>query len=166
MKIAIISDTHNHQPNLDWFLSYLRNKPVDLLIHCGDICSFDYLKYLNSQIELPIYIAFGNCDFDKEKILSAKENGEFLNCSFFDIGFLKLKNKRLSFLHQLESHNLNQLIKKSDVIFYGHTHQPDIQEQGKCLIINPGNLAGLFYRPSFAFYDLEQNKPELKILGI
>ena len=51
-----------------------------------------------------------------------------------------------------------------DNIFYGHNHKPWEQTMGKTKLVNPGTLAGMFYKASFAVLDLEKSKLELIIL--
>jgi putative phosphoesterase len=51
-----------------------------------------------------------------------------------------------------------------DVVCYGHTHRPWVEKIGDCLLVNPGELAGQRYKPTFAIYDTESNALELKIL--
>ncbi len=51
-----------------------------------------------------------------------------------------------------------------DIIFYGHTHKPWIEEQNQIKIVNPGTLGGVFQKATFALYDTGDRKLELKIL--
>jgi len=64
---------------------------------------------------------------------------------------------------------------KYDIVFYGHTHKPwettphqsklgTGQEIRKTKLVNPGNIAGLFFKPTFAIYDIKTNKLKLCIL--
>jgi len=74
---------------------------------------------------------------------------------------------------------------KYDLVFYGHTHKPweeklklqisncklqnrKSKTRGKKLkivqLVNPGTLAGMFYKATFATYDTENDELELKIL--
>ena len=53
---------------------------------------------------------------------------------------------------------------KYDIVFYGHLHKPWEARIKKTKLVNPGNIAGLFFRASFAIYDTESNELELKIL--
>ena len=39
MKIAIISDSHDNWPNILTALKFIEKRGIDLIIHCGDICS-------------------------------------------------------------------------------------------------------------------------------
>ena len=53
---------------------------------------------------------------------------------------------------------------KYDLVFYGHTHRAWDEKVGNCHMINPGELAGQFYKSTFAVYDTDTEKLELKIL--
>ncbi|MFH1192432.1 MAG: metallophosphoesterase family protein [bacterium] len=53
---------------------------------------------------------------------------------------------------------------KYDYVFYGHTHKPWEEMVGECKLLNPGTLAGMFYRATFAVWDTVNNKFSLKIL--
>jgi predicted phosphodiesterase len=69
-----------------------------------------------------------------------------------------------------------------DIIFYGHTHKPWIEDVvgniptlpgyghpsrgGELKIVNSGTLGGVFARATFAVYDTEKSEPELKILDL
>jgi len=51
-----------------------------------------------------------------------------------------------------------------DFYFFGHTHYPFLKKEKNCFLANPGNLAGLYFKASFALLDTETKKLELKIL--
>jgi len=53
---------------------------------------------------------------------------------------------------------------KFDLVFYGHTHRPWDEKILECHMINPGEMANQFYKPTFAVYDTITLKLELKIL--
>ncbi len=55
---------------------------------------------------------------------------------------------------------------KYDLVFYGHTHKPWEEVINGCRVINPGTLAGMFYKATFAVYDTESGKLELKLLEL
>lgn len=49
-------------------------------------------------------------------------------------------------------------------MFYGHTHKPWEETVGKATLLNPGTLAGLWYKPTFALVDLATRKATLKLV--
>ncbi len=51
-----------------------------------------------------------------------------------------------------------------DIIFYGHTHKPWIEEKGGVKLVNPGTLGGILHKATFAVWDSEKEEVELKIL--
>jgi predicted phosphodiesterase len=51
-----------------------------------------------------------------------------------------------------------------DFYFFGHSHWPFLKKEGNCYLANPGNLAGLFYKATFAILDIKTRKLKLKIL--
>ncbi|MFH0856920.1 MAG: metallophosphoesterase family protein, partial [bacterium] len=55
---------------------------------------------------------------------------------------------------------------KYDFVFYGHTHKPWEEMVGKCKMLNPGTLAGMFYKATFAVWNVENDRFELKLLEL
>ncbi|MFH1029736.1 MAG: metallophosphoesterase family protein [bacterium] len=53
---------------------------------------------------------------------------------------------------------------KYKYIFYGHTHKPWEEKVGNCKMINPGTLAGMFYKATFAVFDTNTGQLDLKLL--
>ncbi|MDD5606501.1 MAG: YfcE family phosphodiesterase [Candidatus Pacebacteria bacterium] len=147
-NIAIISDTHNNEPNLKKALAIIEKEKIKTIIHCGDVSSFEFLK---QNFSLKTYVSLGNTDIDDFQ--------DYKNIKIFkDYGELE----NLAFCHYPEKARILAESQKYDFVFYGHTHKPWQENIKKCIIANPGNLAGLIFRPSFAI--LKNNKLELKIL--
>jgi putative phosphoesterase len=167
MKIAIVSDTHDNILNLEKFLAWLKKEKISFLIHCGDICAPSTLtKVILPNFSGKIYLVPGNVS---DLYLLKEEVKKFKRVKFFEeFGEIKLKNKLIAFTHFPEK--AKELIKTGhyDLVFYGHTHKPWLKKYyfGKkvSLLVNPGNLANMFYRASFALYDSKKDKLELKIL--
>ncbi|MCX7779271.1 MAG: metallophosphoesterase [Patescibacteria group bacterium] len=163
MKIAIISDTHDNVPNLEKTLAWLKSQGVSLIVHCGDLCAPAMLnKVLIPNFSGQIHLVYGNVS-DRE---SLKENvKEFKNVNLHgDFGKLKIDGKKIAFVHQQEEAEKIAKTQKYDLVFYGHSHKPWEKKIGQTRLVNPGNLAGMFYKATFAVYDTETDKLELKIL--
>jgi putative phosphoesterase len=164
MKIAIISDSHDNLPNIEKALTYINGQGVELLIHCGDVCAPATLQFIAERFTKPIHLCFGNVDGDKynmtrmayEELHHVKIHGE--------IGELTLSGKHLAFVHYPYMAKGLATENKYDFIFYGHDHKPWEAMIGKTKIINPGNLANIFFKPSFALLDIKTGKLELKLL--
>ena len=122
---------------------------ISVILHCGDIQSQETIDDSKKLFKGDIYFVKGNGDWDVKV-------PEFLE--------LQLGGKKIGMVHfPAEAKKMSQS-GKYDVVFYGHTHRPWDEKVGKCHMINPGELAGQFYKPSFAVYDTETEKLELKIL--
>ena len=162
MKIAIISDTHDNLPNLIKAVSWIRKEKIKLIIHCGDVSNEDVLKEGLEGFSGRIYVARGNCDLGEfKKIAKLKIFDEF--------GELKLVNKMVAFAHFPNIAKPLAQSAKYDVVFYGHNHKPWVEtlrsgSGRETKLANPGNLAGVFYKATFATYDTKTDKLELKIL--
>jgi len=152
MQIAIMADSHDNLTNLKKTLAYLNNLGIKKIIHCGDICQAQTLNFIQQKFNGQIYLSLGNCD-NLEDFKKERTNTKiFTNFgSFSSFAFCHYKKKAL------------ELAKTSnyDLIFYGHSHQPWLEKKGKTLLINPGNLCGIFYKPSFAIYDTKKQNLSL-----
>jgi len=163
MKIAIISDTHDNVPNLEKALSWIKSQDIFVIIHCGDICAPSILtKVIVPNFSGKIHLVCGNVG-DRQLLEEAVKTLE--NVKFYgDRGEIELEKKKIAFCHKPEEAEKLAETRKYDLVFYGHTHQPWVQIIGKTRLANPGNLAGMFYKATFAIYNSETDKLELKIL--
>ncbi len=161
MKIAIISDIHDNLANLKNFLSFAKKEKVSVVFCCGDVISAETLDYLISNFEGKVFLTLGNADL-KEKILEKFSKEDSKLTIFRDFGEVELDNLKIAFSHSLEKSK--NRVQEYDFVFFGHTHRPSLENSGKTKILNPGNLAGLYYKATFAILDTETKGPELKIL--
>ncbi len=152
MNIAIISDIHDHIGNLRSAMAKLTN--ADALICCGDLCSPFIVKELAEGFPgKEIHIVFGNNDADLFRITltASKYDHLHLHGEFCDI---MLDGKRFAVNH---FDNIGRALAKSseyDVVCFGHNHQFEIANEGKTLIINPGEIMGeLSGDATFVLYD-------------
>lgn len=161
MKIAIISDTHDNIPNIDEALKIIKQEKIKTIIHCGDVCAPDVLKYLTENFNGEIHLVFGNVDGDQEEMKELN----LLNVKIYgEVGELKINNLKIAFCHFPEEGEKLAESQKYNLVFHGHTHRPWEKTLGQTRLINPGTLAGLFAKPTFAIYDIDNNKLELKLL--
>lgn len=162
IKIAIVSDTHDNLPRIDQMLEKIKKENIKTIIHCGDVCSFRVLSYLANNFDGKIYLSIGNVDADHE-LNQTKNNLPNLKI-FPKYGELNIDNLKIAFVHfPTKAKELAQT-EKYDFIFYGHTHKPWEEKINSCKIINPGTLAGLFTRSTFAILDTKTKNVELIIL--
>jgi putative phosphoesterase len=156
MKVAIISDTHDNLENLKKFFEFAKKEKMKILIHCGDVCKGDTLKEIEKNFD-QIYLSLGNAEILDSLFKSAKKTKIFEK-----EGKIEIENLKIGFCHafKLKDKNLNNF----DFYFFGHTHWPFLKKEGNCYLANPGNLAGLYYKATFAVLDTKTKKLKLKIL--
>jgi hypothetical protein len=158
MKIAVISDTHDNLENLKKFLKFAKKESVEILIHCGDVCTGETLKEIEKNFE-KIYLSFGNADLREEIKKVAKKTRIFK-----ERGEIEIDDLKIGFCHQFDLRKINRDLEKFDFFFFGHTHWPFFKREKNCILANPGNLAGLFFKASFAILNTRKRKLKLEIL--
>lgn len=174
MKIAIISDIHDNLINLEKCLKWCSENQIEKIICCGDITNSETLGILANHPLLfkerggvrsagDIFLVRGNMEIYDEDELSAYPN--IINGGRTAIW--KIGGKKIGVCHEpFLIKEIFSKAKKPDIIFYGHTHKPWIEEKGGTKIVNPGTLGGVFSRATFAVYDTDKIEPELKILDL
>jgi uncharacterized protein len=163
MKIAIISDTHDNVPNLEKALKWMNANGVEQIIHCGDLCAPSILKeVLASGFSGPIHMVFGNVE---DRDLLPEVAAKFAQVKHYgDVGEVDLGGKKIAFVHFPDKAKALAKNGKYDLVFCGHTHMPWEETVGQTKLVNPGTLAGLFAKATFAVYDTVTDRLELKIL--
>lgn len=164
MKIAIISDTHDNISTLKKAMAWINQNDIQELIHCGDIASFETLQELSQSFHGKIHIVFGNMDDDYSLSETLKKHPLDNVVSRGKVGAIEIAGARIAFSHLPRTAEDLAKSGKYDIVFYGHTHKPWEEKIDATRLINPGNLAGQFYKPSFAAYDTDAGLLELKIL--
>lgn len=162
MKIAIIADIHDNIFNLEKCLRICQENKVDKIICCGDVGNFETLKYISSNFLGEIFLVEGNAE-----TFSKKEAAKLKNINYQGlIAYVKLDNLNIGFCHR--SVDIPKVSKgfegKLDFIFYGHSHKPWLERKDGVALINPGNIANIYYQATFALLDLKTKNLELKII--
>jgi len=161
MKIAVVSDSHDNVANIKKAIHLIKKEKIKTILHCGDVCSFDTLKNCFFDFKGKVYVALGNADYiserDNEKL---PDNIEILG----KVGSIEIKEKKISFCHFPKVAYDLAGTGKYDTVFYGHTHKPWEEEVNQTKLVNPGNLAGIICKSTFATYNIKSGKLELKIL--
>ncbi|MFA5075983.1 MAG: YfcE family phosphodiesterase [Patescibacteria group bacterium] len=162
MSIAIMSDSHDNLPNINEALKIINQAQIQTIIHCGDVCSAEVTRYISKHFTGQIHLIAGNVAGDHAKKI---KRYRLKNVTFYNqTGTIKIANKTIGFAHQPAEAKQLAATGGYDLVFYGHTHRPWEETIGQTRLVNPGTLAGLFARPTFAIYNPTTNQLELKIL--
>ncbi len=156
MEFAIISDIHDSLENLKRTISILQEKKINTIICCGDFCSPFIVKELGSS-GMEVHAVFGNNDGDRFNIhqiateySNLKIYGEYIGDTNNQ---LIIDGVKIGVTHY--PFYAHTMVKTNwyDAVFFGHTHQYHKQKFGRALYLNPGEIAGVFGKPSFVIYD-------------
>ncbi len=150
MKFAIVSDTHDNIKNFNKIIDWLNKEKINVILHCGDICNQETINEAVKNFKGEIKFVRGNGDFDLDEVPEKIE--------------IALDNKKVGLVHYPDIAKTMAESGKYDLVFYGHTHRPWEEKIGNCRLVNPGEVAGQRFKPTFAIYDTENDKLELKIL--
>jgi len=159
-KIAILSDIHDNLTNLRKCLFWCKKNNIQIIFCCGDVTNSETLKFLSDNFLGDIHLIKGNADiYDDEKI------NNFDNIKYYGrIANIKIDNINFGLCHEpFFIKKLSSIIKKG-IIFYGHTHKPWEENKNNLKMVNPGTLSGMFSNGTFAVFNTENKKLELKIL--
>lgn len=160
MKVAIIADVHDNKANLGKVLVYCQGKNIETIICCGDLASEETLDFLNDNFSGTIHYVYGNMDNEYLRKFASKKKykNTFINKNF---GEAKIDRKKSAFTHFPDEAKKLCETGNYNFVFYGHTHKPWEENIGGCKMLNPGNVAGTFYSPTFAVWNTENDKFEL-----
>ncbi len=144
MKVGIISDTHDNMDGAKMAAKIFKERGIKVIFHLGDFVAPFTLKVFEG---FSLYGVFGNND--GEKFLLKKVANELNFTLDFAPLEVKVENKNFLLLHGWGSVERTKKIvdsfalsQKYDFVLYGHTHQKDLRNIGKTMIINPGESCG------------------------
>jgi hypothetical protein len=162
MKIGIISDTHDHAPNLEAALRGLWAEGVTTILHCGDVCKPDMLRALAG---FDVWLAQGNMD---RHLGMAQMVEETLGPG--RLAWLHrpvLDGCATALLHGDNDEALANLVTSGQYayVFHGHTHRRRDQVIGRTHVINPGALGGL-RKQSYSFCVLDLATGEARFVEV
>lgn len=129
MRILIVSDTHGRHGKFDIALE--KEAPLDAVFHLGDFQGEE--DYFEIVSECPVYMVAGNNDV------------------YSDLPFereVSLGGKTIYMAHghgQQVYDGTRQIVEEgsrygADIVMFGHTHIPYLEEEEGILVLNPGSL--------------------------
>lgn len=152
MRIAVVSDSHDHIPHLKRAVLRANREGAELLIHCGDLISPFMLATLE-QFNGQVHAIYGNNSGDQHLIASrcaapgsrVRHHGAH--------GTLAIDSLRIAIEHEPRWARALANSGDFDLVCYGHDHLFHAERLGDCLLLNPGELLGKDAIPTFALFD-------------
>jgi putative phosphoesterase len=129
MRYLVVSDSHGNNRNLSEVVK--REKDIKGMFHLGDLqCSRDVIEMIAG---CPVYAVAGNNDysydlqdklvFNIEGVRIAMAHGHQFHASF--------STNRLEYWAEENG---------AQVVLFGHTHRPYLDQSGRVTIHNPGSI--------------------------
>lgn len=162
MLIGILADTHDNIPKTRDAVAYLNDAKVGLVLHAGDVIAPFMIETLK-DLAVPVVGVFGNNDGDQQLLMKMCALHPHIS---FGGSFARFSADGLSvaLTHGTDRDLLDALIGGGtfDLVVCGHTHRPEVREQGKTLVVNPGEVCGyLSGRSTVAVTDTARHSAEI-----
>ena len=165
MKLAVISDTHDHKDNILKAVSIMNERKVDALIHCGDYVSPFVKRWfdgLNNNIKENFFGIFGNND--GERVFLVKNLGQICDIVGMEIN-KDFDGKNVYAAHMPTQKTIDAIAKSGqyDIVLTGHTHNMvNKKYDNGVLVVNPGEACGyLTGKSTFAIIDTDKMEAEI-----
>jgi len=131
--IGIISDTHGLlRPEA---LAALEGS--DLILHAGDVGDLDFIEQLGRIA--PVHAVYGNTDWGEIRGALPGEVVVDLGAEDGQLSESGPQGPVAYVLHDLEDLDLDPAGGGFSLVVAGHTHEPEIREQGGVMYLNPGS---------------------------
>jgi uncharacterized protein len=133
MRIVVLSDTHVESgmgklpPQI-----YKALNDADLIIHAGDIVSLDVVTELKGYA--PVEAVSGN--MDPWSVAGTLPNVKVIEVEGYRIGIAHGIGAPAGLAERVQAHFPPGTV---DVIVFGHSHQPMVEQRGDVLFVNPGS---------------------------
>lgn len=149
MNIAILSDIHDNV----WVLrELLAGLQADVLLFCGDFCAPFTLREIAERFAGPIHVIFGNNDGDQWLI--GQVAAGFPQVSIHgDFAELMLDGQQVAMTHYPAIGHALARAGVYDLVCYGHDHRRTVEQEGRTVIVNPGEVMGRFGLSTYAVFD-------------
>jgi len=157
MIIGLISDTHDHVPNIKKAAGLFKQQGAKTVLHAGDYCSPFTIAPFE---ELDLIGILGNNDGDiytlqhKFNETDAELSGHFLEITIEGVHFAVYHGTYPRITNALE------LCGEYDVVVSGHTHEQKEQKVGNTLAINPGTAHGFDEEATVAIFNTRTRKAD------
>lgn len=130
-KILILSDTHGRCGLMYEIIKLV--KPIDRLVHCGDVGCSGIERELSTASDCPVHVVCGNNDYGS-------------NYPYIDSFVMEGHRVIVTHGHRQRIYSdLTPLLylaeeNKADIVMFGHLHVPVVKTWEGITLVNPGSL--------------------------
>jgi uncharacterized protein len=157
MKIAVLSDIHDNIWQLEKLLKGLE---AEALIFCGDFCAPFTLAQIAEGFGGPVHAVLGNNDGDPLHL--GRVAGRYKHVRIHGhFAELEIGGRSIAVSHYPE---IGRALARGgiyDLVCCGHSHERILDEGGRTLLLNPGEVMGRLGPSTYALYDTETGQAEI-----
>ncbi|NLF10535.1 MAG: metallophosphoesterase [Anaerolineaceae bacterium] len=157
MKIAVLSDIHDNIWKLEKLLASLE---ADALIFCGDFCAPFTLSQIARGFGGPVHAVFGNNDGDRLHLARVARRHKHVQIHG-DLAELEMGGRSVAVTHYPEIGRALARGGTYDLVCFGHSHEQVLEQEGRTLLLNPGEVMGRLGPSTYALYDTETGQAEI-----
>lgn len=148
MKILIVSDSHGRHTYLDRIVEKVA--PIDLLLHLGDLEGGE--EHIRQIAPCQVEMVSGNNDYfttiEREKVIEIGKYRVFMT-----------HGHRYHVYYELETIREAAAQRFADIVMFGHTHIPLLDQSLGITVINPGSISQPRQegrKPSYIIMEIDQ----------
>ncbi|SET61365.1 YfcE family phosphodiesterase [[Clostridium] polysaccharolyticum] len=149
MKILIVSDSHGRNNYLSKVLDKVGD--VDMFLHLGDLEGTE--DFIEAFVDCRVEMIAGNNDYfteiPREKLIQIGKYTIFMTHGhLYSVYFGTEQLKEAA------------RMRGADIVMYGHTHMPSIDQSDDVIAINPGSISKPRQpgrQPSFILMEIDKN---------
>ncbi len=164
MIVAVMSDSHDNIWNLRSALAVIGKEGAEMIIHCGDFVAPFMLKELE-KAGIPVHGVFGNND-GEQYLLTKLSLTTLSNITLHGlVGQVDINGFNIGFTHQ-------QIVAEGlaaggnyQMVCFGHSHKYLLKEEGRTIMLNPGEIMGKDGLPGFCLIDTDTAKIKKVVLN-
>lgn len=160
MRLALLSDIHDHTMHLLLALEEARRQGCTHLLFVGDMVGASTFHTLREEWSYPIDLVLGNNEYELTSFRQMAQVWPQTTLHGY-MGRVCIGGKVICFTHLPWDAHKEAATGKYDAVFYGHTHKAEVSMLGNTILANPGEIQGRSGKCSFAVYDTETNKVTL-----
>ncbi|MFB6344389.1 MAG: metallophosphoesterase family protein [bacterium] len=138
MEIALVSDTHGDEANIETAVDALKPRDLEFIIHAGDVTGLVHMEPF-FECGVDVHLVIGNGDQNLGEYEQADPPGELVIHG--TAGRLDVRGNTFCITHGHYDSFRRRLLKENpDYLVLGHTHEQRDEVRGGTRIINPGSV--------------------------
>lgn len=141
MKIAIMSDSHDHWVNMRSAIQIANTENCEILLHAGDLVDPSGVAVLQ-EFNSKVHYVWGNNEKERDEIITLIAAADNIVLEGEEMS-VKIEELIIFMSHYPHISTKAFETGKYDLVVYGHSHQYYVEHNEKnAVLLNPGEIYG------------------------